>query len=314
MSETKTQLITVIGQRRSGLHAVVNWLIGLHQNRVRYINDPVDHLPLKPESFQVYYDYDVNPQAIHLRPTPHLIKCKARSLNWSVAVNLPWPWNGIARRILKKYWEPLVENKVIHLPTADGSDDLIPETHILLFENIAPERAAEVLPDWLASYRQFHELPPADRENLFIVARSPWNCLASTIKRPMTIPPRPVMPENVEALWTSYAKEIAGETKQFTSDYWEIQPLVYDLWIAQSAIRAEMAQKLGCNPHDLGISSTSLHGGGSSFTDRNPIPSTIDELTNRWRQLQQHPLMQSMLSSPEIKRLAPKLGLRMPDA
>jgi hypothetical protein len=38
------RLISVIGLRRSGLHAVVNWLIGLHPGRVRLVNDqPPSH-------------------------------------------------------------------------------------------------------------------------------------------------------------------------------------------------------------------------------------------------------------------------------
>ncbi len=332
-----SQLIVMIGPRRSGLHAVVNWLIGLHPGRVRFVNDPPLHCSPHPENFQGCYEYDVSESRIKLRPTLHLLRFNANQLNWSVAAKLPWPLNGVVRRVMKNFWEPKIMRASCSFPELDAYDQLPPDLHIVLFENLSPREAAEQLPDWLAAYRMQTGLPAVQCEDIFIVLRSPWNCLGSTLKhRLMGVAPdtrprsfwdiltrakkgtadvslRLVPPERIGELWTEYARELTGESRYLQPARWKVHSLPYDVWLETPSRRASVAGELGCASTDLGLAKMAHFGGGSSFVGADHPPENPQKLKDRWRHYQKHPLMHALLCSPDIRRLASTLNFDVPD-
>ncbi len=333
-----SRLIAIIGQRRSGLHAVVNWLIGLHPGRVRFVNDPPLDLSPEPSNFNGCFEYDVSANRILLRPTLHLLRFEANQLNWSIAARLPWPLNGLVRRIVKKYWEPKIMRTACVFPELDATGQQPPDLHLVLFENLSPREAAAKLPDWLTAYRKENGLPTVDCEDIFIVLRSPWNCLASTLKHHvMGVSSssysrslweiltranrdsgnerwRLVPPEGIGELWTTYAEELSGESQHFHPSRWQVRPLLYDTWMESSTLRDTMAGELDCRPNDLGLARIAPYGGGSSFVGIDQSPENPEDLTKRWQHYQDHPIMRAMLSSPEIRRLGTKLNIEVPDS
>lgn len=330
------RLIVVIGPRRSGLHAVCNWLIGHFPGHVRFVNDPPIERPPRLDNFVVRFDYDVGPDKIRLIPTLHLLKVHARLLNANVAANLPWPWREVAVRVLKKIWSPRIMAATCSLPVFDNTEITPPETHIILFENLTPAAAAKNLTTWLAAYRMEFDLQPVEKETVIIVLRSPWNCLASTLNHPaMNGGPsselrswlrerillnkssadnwnRTVTPQQIGELWTAYAKEIIGESHYFKRTDWQMQPVPYDAWIASRELRASIAGIWRRPLDDRGIARTATYGGGSSFDGQQSVAGKPQDLTNRWRLFQRHPTMKALLASPDIRRLATVLEMNIP--
>jgi hypothetical protein len=332
-----SQLISIIGLRRSGLHAVVNWLIGLHPGRVRFVNDPpLDRSP-QPANFYGCFDYDVSGDRIQLRPNLHLLRIQANQLNWSIAVRLPWPLNGLVRRVMKKFWEPQIMRNSCVFPELDRTSHEPPDLHIILFENLSPREAAAKLPNWLAAYRTEAGLPAVECEDIIIVLRSPWNCLASTLKHhvmgalsgsrkrsfwetltrakqdPAPTSWRRRSPDSIGELWTEYAQEFTGESQHFQPSRWQVRTLTYDHWMESPALRGTLAGELGCAPNDLGLAQISTYGGGSSFVGINQPPEKPADLTKRWQSYRNHPLMHTLLGSPEVRDLASALKMKIPD-
>jgi len=331
-------LIVMIGPRRSGLHAVGNWLIGHFPGRVRFVNDPPVALPPDLSNFLGCYDYDVGPDTIRLRPTLHLLQEQARLLNWKVAASLPWPWDRVARRVLRNFWDRRIWHATSTPPELDDTGDAPPDAHIILFENLTPLEAAQTLPAWLATYRINSKLPPVEKETVMVVLRSPWNCLASTLKgrirnagqskrkgiwgglsragmssaafAPGGINSPP--PAQFGDLWSAFAKEIVGESRYLDPSHWQVQPLLYDAWITRPDLRAAIAGNLGRPLDDRGLSSAATYGGGSSFDGQTRVVSTPQELNQRWRHFQQHPDMRALIAAPDIVRLSAALGLTVP--
>ena len=335
-----SNLIIVIGPRRSGLHAVCNWLIGHFPGRVRFVNDPPIALPPDLANFLGCYDYDVSPDGIKLRATLHLLQEQARLLNWNVAAGLPWPWDRIAARVLRRFWDRRLWQAKSIPPELDGPDDLSPDTHLVLFENLTPVEAGQTLPAWVGAYRRRFELPPVAGETVFLVLRSPWNYLASSLQGGITnrsktwesqvigrilgrpplrdqasaAPRREMLarPLRLDDLWIAYAKEFLGESRYLARFDWHVQPLLFDEWIAKRELRATIAGKLGRPLDDRGLSRVSSFGGGSSFGGAAAASKDPQELNQRWRQFHLHPAMQELLASPEITRLSGALGLTIP--
>jgi hypothetical protein len=329
-------LISIIGPRRSGLHAVCNWLIGLFPGRVQFVNDPSVVLPPDLSNFLGCIEYEVSPEKIRLLPTLHLLQGHAQRLNRIVAKRLPWPCSNIALSVLSKFWDSRLMSAKCPLPEIDGSENPPPDTHIVLFENLTPVAAAHVLPSWLAAYRIKFELPPVERESIIIVLRNPWNCLASTLNHPYLgrrtrSKPRELLSqltrtgrssadndsrfvpqEQLGELWTAYAKEINGESQYLKPPQWHMQPLLYEAWLTTRDLRAAIAGNLGRSPDDRGLSRTAIIGGGGSFDGQKGVASKPQDLANRWRQFQHHSDMRALVASSEIRRLSASLGMTVP--
>ena len=307
-------LIIVIGIRRSGLHACVQWLTGLYPGHVRMINDPDPHTsPSLNMVSEVSYEYDVRPDRIHGYTTPAVLREYALNIYLNAHAHLPRFMRGLARRILH-LMDPLVKTvEVPPPPPFFEPDSDTPATHIILFENLTPAEAANKVPAWVADYLALHPgVRAPDNVRQVIVLRHPWNGLASNIQskeKNLVVLPA------YGSTWLEFAREVADETNHLAAFGSKPVPILYDHWISSIENRREIASQLGREHNDIGLSKMSHRGGGSSFDGlAEGCPPLGADVTRRWQRHRNHPLMLVMQRDPEINRLCTALqfDLTMP--
>jgi hypothetical protein len=300
----------VLGLRRSGLHACINWLIPHFHGRVRLVNDPAFNLPPRLDDFTTRtLDYEVDAQRVMPLFTLSQLIRKTADFNYAVSRSWKRPWSGLSRRVLTRFWIDRLREVTVPLPAFCARDRTPVRHEIILFENLTPVACARDLRAWLEAYHTAHgRSEPIGRVRLILVLRSPWNGLASSLKNPQVSPPRVILPAAHHAAWLEFAREHAGTTQHLATTGCEVLPFIYDRWARSIDYRRTLAERLGVAFTDYGLEVVAEQGGGSSFDG---VPTQLTgqalDVTARWRHFAQHPLMHALLADPEVRSLCEKI-------
>lgn len=302
------RLILLAGLRRSGLHACANALMGHFPGTVDLINDPALDFAEDPMCRR-RYRYRVSRDSIEARLSPALVRRLAITTMLEATAELPFGLRGMMRRMLMRTIVPVADRRPSPMPTfapVDGPADTV----LVVVENATPEVLAQQLPAWLE--RNVELLGTnVEPQEIGLVIRSPWNCLASHLQRPQFAPPRPVRPEDVRQVWKSYAREAKGVMAPLAATGWTTWVLNYDRYFSDAEERRRVAARWGVEPSELGLRAVADFGGGSSFSGRK-APENGLHTGARWQAFRAHPCMRALLADEELTRLARELGFMPP--
>ena len=319
--------IFLIGMRRSGIHGVVSWLLPHLQGMTRLINDPVflpakGLDPLAGQPTRYYFTHGGRTsEAIMQHEAPALFEQFVRDTAELYLKSAPSWLSPLAASVMRKYRRHRQAGGALRKPAFpfDGSDGIPPVgANLFVLENITPREFAEVYPRWKAEdyapWLAKHGMSPSRRSVILLLLRDPWNQLASVLKLLPLAPPRPVPPEQFQATWLDYAREMTGAT-QLLGAHGELVPVLYSRWFAEQPYRAELASKLGVAPTDAGLNLVADFGGGSSFEGRGKTGKAQDmKVSERWRGYENHPLMRELCGNPEVRDLSRRIfGTEAPE-
>lgn len=311
--------VFLIGLRRSGIHAVVSWLIPHFGGLTRLVNDPV-------------FEAD-GADPLEGRPSRYYFSRRGRATEIVLGGNLPNVAEGIALDHGTAYarrFNPLVRPFVRQvlkglkrfrrgqpagaplIPYAfETAEGVVVDTNLFVIENLTPDGFARVYPAWrekvYAPWLAERGLAPAPRTRVVMTLREPWNQLASLIKNPPTKPPRVIAPEAYQENWLDYALEFAGERDRLRA-FGEVLPVSYPRWFRDPDYRAELAAALGVAPTDFGLDVVSNFNGGSSF-DGQSLTGRAQQMKvgERWKAYADHPLMRELCGDPLVDTLCRKV-------
>jgi hypothetical protein len=309
--------VFVIGLRRSGIHAVLSWLLPHFPGVLRLINDaafdPEGADPLAAH-LQRYYAVR-NGQASELmlhQDTDTLVHqfLRANAVPFAAACP-PWfrPLASSALRKFKRFQKPVsLWPRAIPYP----ADPLrVADRNVFVVENITPREFAAIYPRWhernYAPFLARAGLRPPVRRRFVIMVREPWNQLSSILKNPPLEPPRPLPPEEFLGKWRDYAEEFAGRTG-FLDELGGVLRVNYSRWFRDGAYRAELAGRLGVELTDFGLEVVPDFGGGSSFEGKR-MSGRAQQMNvgERWKANAEHPLMRSLLADEAVRDLCAEI-------
>ena len=225
--------VAVIGLRRSGNHAIIEWLIADHLGPVLFLNEAY--------------------------PATRPNRTRQREWNWRPGEKT----DGLGAIVYNYEDQSLLT---------------------ITMDSVGRQRLK-----WLG--------PAVGRFDLLIL-RDPFNMLASRLqwKRESLDRLRQVVGE-----WKIYAGEWLGDTATLHHKV----PVSFNRWASDDAYRAELAQRLGLAPTDMGKARVSTYGGGSSFdgTAHDGQASQMKVL-DRWQRFADDPRFRALVADAELHDLA----------
>ena len=129
-----------------------------------------------------------------------------------------------------------------------------------------------------------------------IILRDPFNLFASRMKKGFWLTRS--SSANMAKLWIDYAKEFLGETNYMDNNKVTVN---FNRWVRDPDYRRELADRLGLEFSDEGFNEVSLCGGGSSFDQTKYHGNTSSmNVLSRWHQYVDHPDFRKLFRNPEI--------------
>lgn len=302
------RMVRLLGLRRSGLHACAHALMGHFPGRVWLINDPdLTDRSLESRRFLYAVDHarletDLSQQLVKEQAVLHLLRSTLR---------LPWPLGGLSRKWFAWCLRQALERTPVELPAFSPDQDRAPDTILVVWENVSAEHLARDLAAWEERTGIHAKLDANDGREIGLVLRSPWNCLASHLRRPILYPPHPLRPDQIAEAWNALAREALGETGVLAAAGYRPWVLHYDRYCTDREYRREIAARFGVEPTDIGLAEETGFGGGSSFCDNCGIDGSAR--VARWRRYSTHPLMRALFADPGLMELAARLNFSPPD-
>lgn len=306
--------VFVLGLRRSGIHAAVNWLIPHYAGLARFINDhefaPAGSArsPLAGNPTQFYFTEE--------QATWRVFGQNSHGLLEQALPELPDRFPGWARPLvrsgMRKFFRWQARRPRPSSPSPRADQTLRPAAvNIFTVENMLPREFARAHERWRRETCAPHlaqlGFRPAPRTTVLLVLREPWNTLASLLKHPQPNPPRPIAPGALLPHWLEIAQEFAGETNEVAS-VGRTVCFNYAAWFRDARYRRQIAQALGRPFTDRGLEVVTAFGGGSSF-DGLAQAGRAQTMTvgERWREFARHPLMAALLENAEVGRLCARI-------
>ncbi len=299
----KASLFLVLGLRRSGNHAVFNWMIPQMRGKVRILNDHL--LDEVTSGKRPFYEARSTHHYFNPEGRPYaLVDAGHREMIQEVC------WNALLKQL--GWWgkrsvrgvDPYAARAEQHIPFAiKDTAGFSCDWNVVGLENYTPEQAARQWRDLLASGPGQAVPFLRDALRIVVIVRNPFNMLASVLKGLK----EPVHPNHLRlveagAAWTAYAREALGET-QYLAGLGTVVPLFYDRWFADAAYRAELADRLGLEHDDSGLGEMSVNGMGSSFEGLSQSDPRKLNVLERWKAYRGNPEYCQALSQPDLLRL-----------
>jgi hypothetical protein len=306
----------LIGLRRSGIHAIVSWLIPHLSGVTRLINDHDFHFDgqLAPiEGLPTAYFQSRAGKAEEFLPGPdvermandYIAETTMRFLEQTPAILRPF-----VASVMRKYrrFRRTGFERYVPIPYDAANRSFLANTNLFVIENMSIDEFVGQHARWREEvYRPYLAtlgMVPAPRVRIVQPMREPWNQLASLIKNPPSRPPRVIPPEGFLAAWLDYAREFAGRTRRL-AEQGEVLSVSYPKWFSDASYRVELAARLGVEPTDSGLNVVANFGGGSSFDgQRMTGRAQAMKVSERWRAYADHPLMRDLCGNAEVRELS----------
>jgi len=270
----------VFAMKRSGHHAVMNWLIGHFDGPIYFLNNCSFSQSVEFSSTRVgrLRTEALFSGRVSVFGDGHRITRIVEHLRKDELVDRP-----------RERLQALVQGEQACLaqerPVAER------DAYLWNLEDFHLESAGKI--PWFASQRgrsrQIHNL---------IVIRDPYNWLASRRKGSF-----PIDAEVLEA-WKSQAREALRETTNLPN----CLIVNYNLWFASADYRADLSRRFGREPSERGVDYIADFGGGSSFegfTFQNR--ATEMHVLERWKVFAHDAEYWSLFADPELVRLSREL-------
>jgi hypothetical protein len=311
--------VFLIGLRRSGIHAIVSWLIPHLSGLTRFVNDPEFEPdagePLAGRPNRYYFSKGG-------RSTEVVMAGALREVSENITLDDTGAYLGrlnplgklITRNVLKGFKKFRRANplRAPLIPYAfEDAESLEADYNLFVVENVTPSEFARVYPRWRENvyvpWLAKRGLSPARRVRVVMTMREPWNQLASLLKNPPMKPPRIITPEAYRAHWLDYALEVSGG-QNLLGQFGEVLPISYPRWFNDPSYRAELASVLGAQPTDFGLDVVSDFGGGSSFDGQAMLGRAQQmKVGERWKAYADHPLMKDLCGDAQVNELSRRI-------
>jgi len=311
----------LVGMRRAGNHAILNWLLPQLTGWVRHYND-----------FQVYPELDSLERETHYS---HLYwssgdRCSeiATPAYYERMRDL---WGKETQSILKKYipkwlWRWVHFDRMSQAIALIGSDDVsqklpftlfpqdcsTPDHLVLGLENQQPSILPAPIIKLMRSIKQIYDVSNTSIHTLVIV-RDPINQAASFLKLSDTDTRNIITAARFSEVWCEYAQEVL-ENSNYLGSNSEKTSIIYDKWFQDQSYRKSLAHQMGLSGSEFGINRISTDGGGSSF-DRREFDGNAEKMRvlERWHYYQKDGLFLEMIGDKRLRGLRKEIFGKMPD-
>lgn len=269
--------ISFFGLRRSGNHAIQNWIIRQNDSSFVHLNDCKLYSKNKNpyENFSKVTISGVNPLVYH---------------------------RGMFR--YRRYFKYLLDPKVEYLygrnrPELDREGLRDYRNKSLLLHSYEHYSLDQVIGDWFETERDNFVGKSQQRFDV-LVLRDPFNVFASLIHRGEDMDKA----NSVIRKWIEHAREYLGLTSHFKNRVC----ISYNQWFTDKYYRQQIAKSLDLNFSDAGINAVVNVGHGSSF-DGTTYDGSAREMPVlvRYKKYLEHPAMQKVLAHEELRDLAAKI-------
>lgn len=265
--------IKVVGMRRSGNHAIINWIEKQEIGKVVHLND----IRLNENPYRCIYKS----------------LCKDHPKNhWVGAPILRYPqYSG---------------NEGLKLLEREARGDFEPKDCLIYsYEDFSLDRLTS---NRVEKNHDRYFGNSAVRYDV-LVLRDPFNLLASRLKKNPDESVRSLK-ENVTEMWISYAKEYLGETNYLKNNKIGIN---YNQWVVDANYRKLIALKLGLTFSDIGINDVNSFGGGSSFDRQKfQGKATQMNVLNRWKYFANNEFYLSLLKNDTLHQYSSRIFGHIP--
>ena len=307
--------VFILAIRRSGNHAIANWLIPHYQGIARYLNDFV-----LADSFKSSGEVlEGNPTYLYLTTQGNTLSLLNKGQVWTIQefvarefrARLDASAHIIAKMLYDTHrFEQMINELALDHLTARLphwiADDSRLEASVNLFgcENHTPEKLAASFSTWeQRCYRPFaasRDRQLATRRTFIVILRNPLNNLASLMRKPSLWPPNQITVEQFPATWIAYAQEFLGETAYLAS-LGTVVFINYDRWFDDEAYRRDISAQLARSFTDAGLEKVSPNGEGSSF-DQLTYSHHAQQMRvlERWKTYQHDPSYRNLLNNQEL--------------
>lgn len=277
MDITNIKEISFFGLRRSGNHAIQNWIIRQNDNSFVHLNDCKLYSKSKNpyENFSKVTISRISPLVYHKGSLKY-----RRFLKYSLNPNVEYLYGGdrieLDRRSLREY-----------------------KTKSLIIHSYEHYSLSQVLGSWFESQRD-EFLGKSQKKFDIVLLRDPFNVFASLIHRGENLDnAKPIIEK-----WIEHAKEYLGLT-----DYLKNRVSIsYNSWVVNKDYRQEVAGLLDLKFSDVGINTVVNVGKGSSF-DGTAYDGKAQEMPvlSRYKSYLDHPVMLQVLNNEELRDLSEKV-------
>ncbi|MEM8810582.1 MAG: hypothetical protein AAGF01_31615 [Cyanobacteria bacterium P01_G01_bin.38] len=285
------KIVVVHGMKRSGNHAIINWLKA--HDRFIFCNNVIPIAPVlngkivipPPEEFTLWFQWQLITNKHNISQITNGHKLFPFFLK-KIALQRYLPF--FLKKIALQRYSPFFLKKI----------------------NLQKYSMISSLEDHDLKLKTFLK-PPCEVSNVLIM-RDPYNMFSSRIRRASRIE-SPVYPkksgsrmDEVIQLWKSHAREYLGLT-----NYLENKVCIhFDSWFSNRDYRKNISRKLNFEFTDNGFSEVSRAGGGSSFdgTEFNGNNKMMNVL-NRHSHLKdsERQLLENIFADAELQEFAHKI-------
>jgi hypothetical protein len=153
--------------------------------------------------------------------------------------------------------------------------------------------------------------------NDVLILRDPFNLIASRLKWAYGSHDRPSKPSlegmsDSVMLWKVYAREFTGRTEYLSNGI----AIGYNRWFADRDYRDGLAQRLGFDNREIGVSEVARWGpsvSSDSFDGLKFDGRAQDmKVLSRWRQFENDPLFRRLVADPELHELSREIFGEIP--
>ncbi|MEM0981463.1 MAG: hypothetical protein AAGH78_14450 [Cyanobacteria bacterium P01_H01_bin.58] len=277
MSFVNIKEMSFFGLRRSGNHAVQNWVIRQNNSSFVHLNDCKLYGKTKNpyENFSKVTISGINPLIYH---------------------------QGLLK--YRRYLQYLLNPEVEYLygrnrPELNRGNLRNYHSKSLLLHGYEHYSLDQVIGDWFETQRDGFVGKSQQRFDV-VILRDPFNVFASLIHRGEDMD----KVDSISRKWVEHAREYLGLTNHFKNRVC----ISYNQWFTDKGYRQQIAKSLDLNFSDAGINTVVNVGHGSSFdgTTYDGIARAMPVLV-RYKKYLEHPAMQRVLAHEELRDLADKI-------
>lgn len=264
--------ISCFGLRRSGNHALINWIIKQNSGCFVHLNNIKIYTSQDPyQGFTEATIGGINPLVYHKD-------------------------NAKLRRFVRYLLQPSVEYRYGGDRLELDREKLRKKFKTLLIHSYEHYTLHKALGTWFEKNRTQFVGKSQDRFDILLL-RDPYNTFASLIKRGEKLN----NPDEIIQKWIDHAREYLG-----LSNYLQNRISVnYNCWFTDRSYRQKIANSLGLTFTDSGINMVSSVGQGSSF-DRTSYDGKASKMPVlvRYQNYLDHPVMSKVLANQELRELS----------
>ncbi len=279
MDFTNSLEITFFGMRRSGNHAVINWIRSQTQGTFIHLNNVNLYSGCDPyQHFTQAVISEVNPLVAERglrsfkRFSKYLLRCGKVEYLYGVD-------ERHSELIKRESWRALKK--------------------ILLVRSYEHYSLQDAIHDWFEAERE-QNVGRSQHQFDIVLVRDPYNLFASLIKTSNNISELSNSQLVIDK-WKEHAKEYLGYTNHLKHQV----GISYNAWFQDQEYRRELADRLKLTFTDDGMDSVPMFGKGSSF-DGQRFDGNARKMgvLSRYKHFLDHPVMEQVLADQEIRELS----------